>query len=494
MLQKLREWLPHRATVDATGAACRRGARLRTGHCGRITGTPGGDPRNHRPDRGRSRGDDPDVQRAADAVRGETRTSAETLGAIRVQSEQLAAMATQATEGAAHLATATEEFAKSSDEIGRQVREAGTLTDEAGVAATAAGKSVDGLNASSTEIGNVVSLIAAIAKQTNLLALNATIEAVRAGEAGRGFAVVAQEVKSLSSATQNATEEIGRKIDQLRRDAQESIEAVGRITAAIGAIRPVFSTIASAIEEQIATTGELSRNATGTSRFVVSVAGSARRDQGSRRARRAERRGDRPLGRRCRRPRRQAADPLRHLPAPDRDRRPAASRPAALRPRGDPAPGRPRRSARTPSTCRRAACWCAPRRTTSWQSEPRSRRTFPALDALRARIVNRSSLGLHLEFASLDAELRARAACSGSTRSGPRTRSLPTAPSRQPRRFRCGSRKPSRPASSPATRCSTPTMCRSRTPTRSSSAPARSTYWSSCCRRSRNRCLPATGA
>jgi methyl-accepting chemotaxis protein len=216
-----------------------------------------------------------DVQRAADAVRGGARAGAETLGSIRAQSEQIATMATQATEGAAHLASATEEFAKSSDEIGRQVREAGTLSDEAGRAAAAAGKSVDGLNASSTEIGNVVSLIAAIAKQTNLLALNATIEAVRAGEAGRGFAVVAQEVKSLSSATQNATEEIGRKIDQLRRDAQESIEAVGRITAAIDAIRPVFSTIAGAIEQQIATTGELSRSAADSSRFVVSVAGSA---------------------------------------------------------------------------------------------------------------------------------------------------------------------------------------------------------------------------
>jgi methyl-accepting chemotaxis protein len=216
-----------------------------------------------------------DVQRAADAVRGGTRETAEVLGTIRSQSESLAALAGRATETANHLAGATEEFAQSSDEIGRQVREAGTLSEDAGHAAAAAGKSLDGLKASSGEIGNVVSLISAIAKQTNLLALNATIEAVRAGDAGRGFAVVANEVKALSGATQNATEEIRRKIDQLQRDAQESIAAVNRIMTTIGAIRPVFAAVASAIEEQIATTGELSRSAADSSRFVGAVSDSA---------------------------------------------------------------------------------------------------------------------------------------------------------------------------------------------------------------------------
>ena len=216
-----------------------------------------------------------DVQRAADAVRGGTRETSEVLGAIRGQSEQLAALTGQATDNASQLANATEEFAQSSGEIGRQVREAGTLSEDAGHAAAAAGKSLDGLKASSAEIGNVVSLISAIAKQTNLLALNATIEAVRAGDAGRGFAVVANEVKALSGATQNATQEIGRKIDQLQRDAQESIAAVNRIMTAIAAIRPVFAAVASAIEEQIATTGELSRSAADSSRFVESVSESA---------------------------------------------------------------------------------------------------------------------------------------------------------------------------------------------------------------------------
>jgi methyl-accepting chemotaxis protein len=216
-----------------------------------------------------------DVQHAADAVRGGTRATAEVLGSIREQTGQLAALSGKATENATHLAGATEEFAQSSDEIGRQVREAGSLSEDAGHAAAAAGKSLDDLKVSSAEIGNVVSLISAIAKQTNLLALNATIEAVRAGDAGRGFAVVASEVKALSSATQNATEEIRRKIDQLQRDAQSSIAAVNRIMNAIAAIRPVFAAVASAVEEQIATTGELSRSATDSSQFVASVAESA---------------------------------------------------------------------------------------------------------------------------------------------------------------------------------------------------------------------------
>ena len=342
-----------------------------------------------------------DVQRASDAVRGGTRATADMLGAI--QRPERAARRHGGPgdrEARLHLAAATEEFAKSSDEIGRQVREAGTLTDDAGHAAAAAGKSVDGLKASSAEIGNVVSLISAIAKQTNLLALNATIEAVRAGDAGRGFAVVAQEVKSLSSATQNATEEIGRKIDQLQRDAQESIAAVNRIMAAIAAIRPVFSAIASAIEEQIATTGELSRSAADSSRFVTSVTSERGRDQAVRRRAREQSGAaiDR-SGERCRQ-----SWPPSCRPASSRScARPRSATAAAMTACPAMLPsccaGRPRVSRTDRRHFRRRDAGARQRHRKAFGIGTSADAELAGIGRMRARIVGRSALGLHVEFA-----------------------------------------------------------------------------------------------
>ena len=216
-----------------------------------------------------------DVAGAAAAVRGGASASAQSLAAIRARTETLAAKSHDAKRDAAQVADATVELAQSAAEIDRQVRTAGDLTDDASEAALAANHSVDGLKSSSAEIGEVVNLIANIARQTNLLALNATIEAARAGAAGRGFAVVAAEVKALSVQTQAATEEIRRKIDLLQNDAATSIAAVHRISEATKAVRPVFSTIASAIEHQVETTNGLSRNASDNSRFIGVVADGA---------------------------------------------------------------------------------------------------------------------------------------------------------------------------------------------------------------------------
>ncbi|WP_272917481.1 methyl-accepting chemotaxis protein, partial [Nocardioides flavescens] len=116
------------------------------------------------------------------------------------------------------------------------------------------------LGTSSQEIGNVVKVITSIAEQTNLLALNATIEAARAGEAGKGFAVVANEVKELAQETAQATKDIAARVEAIQGDTTGAVDAIGEISTIITSINDYQLTIASAVEEQTATTNEMSRN------------------------------------------------------------------------------------------------------------------------------------------------------------------------------------------------------------------------------------------
>jgi methyl-accepting chemotaxis protein len=119
---------------------------------------------------------------------------------------------------------------------------------------------VQKLGESSAEIGKVIKVITSIAEQTNMLALNATIEAARAGEAGKGFAVVANEVKELAKETAHATDDISRMIEAIQADTKGAVDAIQQIGAVINQINDISNTIASAVEEQTATTHEISRN------------------------------------------------------------------------------------------------------------------------------------------------------------------------------------------------------------------------------------------
>ncbi|RQH13969.1 methyl-accepting chemotaxis protein [Bradyrhizobium sp. RP6] len=215
------------------------------------------------------------LERAANSVAGGAEATAATLAAIRDRTDALTGRTNAAQSTASTFAHAADKFTQSAQGIGAQVRNAGKLADEASAAAQEARANVERLRESSAAIGNVVNLIAQIARQTTLLALNSTIEAARAGDAGRGFAVVATEVKALAVQTQGATEEITRKIDALQRDAAGSADAVHRISQAIEAIRPVFDTVNGAVAEQNATTSEVSGNAASASEFIISVGESA---------------------------------------------------------------------------------------------------------------------------------------------------------------------------------------------------------------------------
>jgi methyl-accepting chemotaxis protein len=110
--------------------------------------------------------------------------------------------------------------------------------------------------------------------------LNATIEAARAGEAGKGFAVVAHEVKELAQETSKATEDIGRRIEAIQSDTAAAVAAITQISGIVAQINDTQSTIASAVEEQTATTNEMGRNvseaATGSNDIAENITGVAR--------------------------------------------------------------------------------------------------------------------------------------------------------------------------------------------------------------------------
>lgn len=215
------------------------------------------------------------LERAANSVASGAQSTATTLSTIRHRTEALTERSGDAQMTAETFSQAAEKFTQSAYGIGAQVRDASKLADEASSAAREASLNVERLRESSAAIGNVVNLIASIAKQTTLLALNSTIEAARAGAAGKGFAVVASEVKALAVQTQSATEEIKTKIDALQQDAATSFDAVHRITMAINAIKPVFDHVNGAVAEQNETTGEMTQNAASASQFIVSVSTSS---------------------------------------------------------------------------------------------------------------------------------------------------------------------------------------------------------------------------
>ncbi len=155
--------------------------------------------------------------------------------------------------GIGEMDTAIREIADNVAEASREAQRAAEMADHAN-------KTVSTLRQSSSNIGNIIKTISGIAQQTNLLALNATIEAARAGEAGKGFAVVAGEVKELAKETSAATNHITEMIETIQSDTSLAVEAIGKISEMNLRLREISSTIASAVEEQSAVTGNIHMN------------------------------------------------------------------------------------------------------------------------------------------------------------------------------------------------------------------------------------------
>jgi methyl-accepting chemotaxis protein len=201
---------------------------------------------------------------SAEVATNSQRTS-EQATTLNVTAGQVSANVQTVAAGTEQMSASIREISRSSTEA---VRVAATAVSHA---ATATG-TVSKLGESSAEIGTVVKVITSIAEQTNLLALNATIEAARAGAAGKGFAVVAEEVKALAQETARATEDIAGRVDLIQSDTQAAVAAISQISQIIEDVNSFQTTIASAVEEQTATTAEISRSVTDAAGGSVEIA------------------------------------------------------------------------------------------------------------------------------------------------------------------------------------------------------------------------------
>ncbi|TGY90447.1 methyl-accepting chemotaxis protein [Marinicauda algicola] len=197
---------------------------------------------------------------AAEELRATATSMAATAEQTAGETSNVSASTEQTASNIQMVASATEELSTSIKEVGRQIARTSSIAERAARKVADAIAGIDDLEASASQIGEVLTLISDVTEQTKLLALNATIEAARAGEAGKGFAVVASEVRALAEQTERATADVTRKVNAIQTRTSEAAEAVREIETVVSEVNEVSTAVAATADQQVAATTEISRN------------------------------------------------------------------------------------------------------------------------------------------------------------------------------------------------------------------------------------------
>lgn len=191
-----------------------------------------------------------------------TNTVAAAMEETSANAASVASATNQMTANVGTVATSIEEISASIKEISTQTEKSAQMATNATASTKRAGAELDKMVMAAGEVQKALALIQNISSQTNLLALNATIEAARAGEAGRGFAVVAGEVKTLARQSDDTAKQIEKLIQNMKGSVDSSSVAVKDIGKVMDELNSFTTSVAAAIQEQMATVETVAENAT----------------------------------------------------------------------------------------------------------------------------------------------------------------------------------------------------------------------------------------